>query len=55
MGEKVKASKSKFYKLDGKNLKRLRPQCPRCGPGVFMADHKDRWSCGKCGYTNFKK
>lgn len=24
--------------------------CPKCGPGVFMANHKDRETCGKCGY-----
>jgi small subunit ribosomal protein S27Ae len=24
-------------------------QCPRCGS--FLADHEDRMSCGKCGYT----
>jgi small subunit ribosomal protein S27Ae len=29
--------------------------CPRCGPGVIMAEHKDRTACGKCGYTEFKK
>ena len=29
--------------------------CPKCGPGVFMAVHKDRVSCGKCGYTEFNK
>ena len=23
--------------------------CPKCN--VFMADHKDRQSCGKCGHT----
>ncbi|MGQ9788281.1 MAG: 30S ribosomal protein S27ae [Candidatus Hadarchaeaceae archaeon] len=55
MGEKIKAAKSMLYKLEGKTVKRQRPQCPRCGPGVFMADHKNRWSCGKCGYTDFKK
>lgn len=34
-------------------IKRLNKKCPRCG--VFMARHKDnpRWSCGKCGYTEF--
>ncbi len=21
---------------------------------VFIAEHKDRFSCGKCGYTEFK-
>lgn len=29
--------------------------CPKCGPGVFLAEHKDRLHCGKCGYTEFKK
>ena len=29
--------------------------CPKCGPGVFLANHKNRTSCGKCGYTEFKK
>ncbi|MBN2423347.1 30S ribosomal protein S27ae [Candidatus Woesearchaeota archaeon] len=28
--------------------------CPKCGLGVFMANHKDRWTCGKCSYTEFK-
>ncbi|MFH0874823.1 MAG: 30S ribosomal protein S27ae [archaeon] len=28
--------------------------CPKCGAGVFMADHKDRITCGKCSYTEFK-
>ncbi len=31
--------------------------CPRCGPGVVLAAHKDRVTCGKCGYseTHVKK
>jgi len=29
--------------------------CPKCGAGVFMAEHKDRFTCGKCKYTEFKK
>lgn len=29
--------------------------CPKCGKGVFMAQHKDRVTCGKCGYTEFSK
>jgi len=52
---KVKAAKSKLYKLEGGKLERLRPQCPRCGPGTFMADHGNRWACGRCGYVEFKK
>ena len=26
--------------------------CPKCG--ARLAAHKDRMSCGKCGYTEFK-
>jgi len=55
VAKKVKAAKAKFYKLEGEKLKRLRQACPRCGPGVFMADHGNRLACGKCGYTDFKK
>lgn len=25
--------------------------CPRCGPGCLLAHHKDRVTCGKCGYS----
>ncbi len=28
--------------------------CPKCGPGVHLAEHKDRRSCGKCGYYEKK-
>lgn len=28
--------------------------CPRCGAGVRLAEHKDRRSCGKCGYFEKK-
>ena len=24
--------------------------CPKCGPGVFLAKHKNRHVCGKCHY-----
>ena len=27
--------------------------CQKCGPGIFLAQHKDRKCCGKCGYTVF--
>ncbi len=29
--------------------------CPRCGAGIFLANHKDRLTCGKCKYTDFLK
>ncbi|ADI73483.1 MULTISPECIES: 30S ribosomal protein S27ae [Methanohalobium] len=44
-----------YYKVDGDNIERTHQFCPRCGVGVFLAEHKDRLSCGKCGYTEFKK
>jgi small subunit ribosomal protein S27Ae len=28
--------------------------CPKCGAGFRLADHKDRRSCGKCGYFEKK-
>jgi len=28
--------------------------CPKCGPGIFMAAHKNRVACGKCGYAEMK-
>ncbi|MDD5254270.1 MAG: 30S ribosomal protein S27ae [Candidatus Nanoarchaeia archaeon] len=29
--------------------------CPKCGPGYFLAEHKDRLYCGNCHYTEFSK
>ncbi len=43
--------KRKFYRIDGKRITRERANCPKCGPGVFLARHGDRVSCGRCGYT----
>jgi small subunit ribosomal protein S27Ae len=48
-------AKKDCYKLEGETLSRIKKHCPKCGPGVFMAEHKDRTSCGKCGYTEFVK
>ena len=28
--------------------------CPKCGPGVMLANHKDRRYCGKCHYMEKK-
>jgi len=48
-------SKKDAYKVEGNKAARIKPTCPKCGPGTFMATHKDRVSCGRCGYTEFKK
>jgi small subunit ribosomal protein S27Ae len=44
-----------LYKVEGDKVARLRPTCERCGPGYFMADHKDRYTCGHCGFTRYKR
>ena len=33
--------------------KKKSKNCPKCGPGNALAQHKDRLSCGKCGYCEF--
>ncbi|MEM1565653.1 MAG: 30S ribosomal protein S27ae [Candidatus Bathyarchaeia archaeon] len=43
-----------LYKIEGNKVVRLRPTCERCGPGFFMADHGDRYTCGHCGFTRYK-
>jgi ubiquitin-small subunit ribosomal protein S27Ae len=57
--KKAKASKaakrSSYYKIEGAQVTMTKKYCPRCGPGMVMAEHKDRTACGKCGYTEFKK
>ena len=40
----------KFYKA-GATLERLKPNCPRCGPGTWLATHENRSACGRCGYA----
>ena len=52
---KTKNCVSKFYKISDNNVERIKRECPRCGKGVFMAEHKDRLTCGKCSYTEFQK
>jgi small subunit ribosomal protein S27Ae len=44
-----------ILKVDANNIKRLKKTCPRCGPGTYMAEHKDRYFCGNCHMTEWKK
>jgi len=43
-----------LYKIEGNKIKRLRPTCERCGTGYFMAEHENRYTCGRCGFTRYK-
>ena len=44
------ANRGQLYTVEGNQLVRKNEFCPRCGPGVFLATHHDRRSCGRCGY-----
>lgn len=44
-----------MYKVEGDKVARARPTCERCGPGYFMADHHNRYTCGHCGFTRYKQ
>jgi len=50
-----KQKKSEFYEAKEEGIKRKKLFCPKCGSGVFMAEHKDRYHCGKCSYTEWKR
>jgi len=45
---------SEKYEIAGGELKRKKRTCPKCGPSVFLAEHSDRYTCGKCGYMEKK-
>ena len=45
----------KLYQVSGNKVERKNKVCPKCGAGIFLAKHKDRETCGKCGFTSFNK
>lgn len=47
--------KGLYYEAKENSLDRKKRYCPKCGPGIFLAEHSDRYSCGKCSYTEWKK
>lgn len=46
------SKKYKKYKIEGNKLSRAKV-CPRCGPGIFLMEAKNRLYCGKCHFTEF--
>ncbi len=43
-----------LYTTQGGTLGRSHKSCPNCGPGIFLAEHGNRRSCGKCGFSEGK-
>jgi small subunit ribosomal protein S27Ae len=62
-GQKKPKSKSKHrnvqiwkkYRVEAGKALMAGKWCPRCGPGVSMAQHRDRIACGRCGYAELEK
>ena len=52
-GPNSNAKHSKYSIQDGQLVRA--EHCPYCGPGIFLAVHSDRMSCGRCGYSNLEK
>ena len=49
--EKKAMQVGKLYQVSGDKIERKNRVCTKCGPGYFLAKHKDRETCGKCGYS----
>lgn len=47
------SQKWKKYIIKGEKAERKK-SCPKCGAGVFLSEHKDRFYCGKCSYMEKK-
>ncbi|HLC36276.1 MAG TPA: 30S ribosomal protein S27ae [archaeon] len=47
---KGKIKKSSYYDAKGESLGKRKKACPKCGAGIFLAEHKDRVHCGNCGF-----
>jgi len=43
-----------LYAVTGEELARTHKSCPKCGPGIFLAEHGNRRACGRCGYSESK-
>ena len=50
---KLTSKKYSKYTIKDNQIEK-KPSCPRCGTGIFLAQHKGRQTCGSCGYTVFE-
>merc|ERR1712060_7360 len=44
-----------YYDVESSGkIRRLKHECPYCQIGTYMADHPDRFVCGKCGHMLYR-
>ena len=55
MGRTKNVKVPALYEVKGDKVVRKKESCPKCGEGIFLAEHKDRKTCGKCSYMVLKK
>ena len=48
------SEKWKSYKVSGDKVQRIKKSCPKCGEGIFLGEHVDRFYCGRCHYVEMK-
>lgn len=53
--QKKSYSVTRLYEVKGTIVERKNKTCPKCGQGYYLANHKNRLTCGKCGYMEAKK
>ena len=51
--KKQEPGSGRWQLYDG--AKRKNKTCPKCGDGTFLAQHKNRSTCGSCQYTEFSE
>ncbi len=54
MAEEKKKAAPKPKKESGPKAYKPGKSCPKCGAGVRLAEHRNRRSCGRCGYFERK-
>merc|ERR1712084_185381 len=52
--KRSKSALDYYHVEESGKIKKLKQESPHCEPGTYMADHPNRYVCGKTGYTFFK-
>jgi len=47
-------SRYKMYAVSGDKLEKKNSTCPKCSVASYLSNHKDRQTCGKCGYVEIR-